>query len=467
MAQFFRTFILVFFNFILPLLQILEEVGYASDRINFIRTGRPLYVDDDNSSTGKLYFAVHPFLFDLRASDDASDGVNSLPKLNWENLDAQFVLPESLKNSVHQPLVPQLLETLDRVLMTPKQESIINKLEKDRDHGAAQLAVWILDALEEEIHCFREQNIGNPTNNEIKGPTLVERLRNFGYHLSCCRPSMAPLATTTARILSSLHQSLHSMASPFDVTVEEVCLVALHAIDRERENLKTLHSRLLRQALELIHNNMTIMTLSKSSSVSAVVNEALKQGKHGIKIIICESRPLCEGVTVAQNFIDKGAEVTIITDAQAAIFVKHADVVLIGADAVNAEQVYNKVGTHLLALAAKEVKVPLYALADSSKIYPGSLENLSHPGKPLIEDLGEEKGIEEVVQGWFNGAKSPEGGEISSKCIVRNLYFEATPIDLVTAVVTEDGVMDAERIGKEVERIKKEVYVEAFQLLHI
>jgi len=461
--NFFLLVNLVFFNFILSsaFLQILEEVGYASDQLNFIHTGRPLYVDDNS---GNLYFAVHAFLFDLRASNNANDDSSSLLKLNWENVDAQFVPPESLqKSSEHQPQVPRLSETLDRVLLTPKQESIINKLKSDRDHGAAQLAVWIVDALEQEIHRFREQNSGNPTSNETKGPLLIEHLRNFGYHLSCCRPSMAPLATTTARVLSSLHRSLHNMASPFDVTVEEVCLVALHAIDKERENLKTLNSRLLRHASELINHNMTIMTFSKSSSVSAVVNEALKQERQGIKIIICESRPLCEGVTAAEHWVDAGAEVTVITDAQAAVFIRHADMVLVGADAVNAEQVYNKVGTHLLALAAKEAKVPFYALADSSKIYPGNLEKLSHPGKVLGEELGEEKGKEEVIQGWPSGFKSAEGGESRSKLIMRNVYFEATPLDLVTAVVTEYGVMDAERIGKEVERIK-EVYVEAFQL---
>ncbi|KAG7674773.1 putative translation initiation factor eIF-2B subunit 2-like [Nannochloris sp. 'desiccata'] len=440
--------------------EILEEVGYASNQIKFVRTGRPLYVDDNS---GKLYFVVHPFLFDLKGSNKASDDDHILPKLNWENLEAQFVPPQSLKKSPQQPLVPQLAETVDRVLMPPHQESIINKLKKDRHHGAAQLAVWILDALEEEIHRFRNRNIENFTSDEVNGPNLLEQLRNFGYHLSCCRPSMAPLATTTARVLSSVHKSLHNMASPFGVTVEEVCLVALQAIKRERENLKTRNSRLLRHAMELIDDTMTIMTLSKSSSVSAVVNEALKQENKEIKIIICESRPLCEGVTAALNWADAGAEVTIITDAQAGVFVKQADLVLIGADAVNTEHVYNKVGTHLLALAAKEVKVPFYALADSSKICPGSLEKLAHPGEALSEDLGEEKGIEEVIQGWLGGTEKSEGGDSGLKLIVRNVYFEGTPVDLVTGVVTEHGVMDAEAIGKEVGRIK-EVYVEAFQL---
>ncbi len=389
--------------------------------------------------------------------------------MNWENVDAKFVPSESLKApSLVQPLVPQLPETLDRVVLPPHQEAVLEKIKKDREHGAAQLAVWVLDALEEEIHHFKQQNSrGNKSNEEDDdngGPTFIEHLCNFGYHLSCCRPSMAPLATTVAHVFSSLHQSLHQMASPFDVTVEEVCLVAVHAVQKERDYLKTLQSRLLARSMELINDTTTIMTLSKSSSVSAVINEALKRGKR-LNIIVCESRPLCEGVVAAQNWADLGAEVIVITDAQMAVFVKHADIVLVGADAVDSEQgVYNKVGTHLLALAAKEAKVPLYALADSSKIYLGPVEKLAHPGEGLGEDLGEEKAAEEVIKGW--GRSKEEGGGkfcVPAPYVVRNVYFEATPLDLVTAVVTEDGVMDAEAVGKEVERVK-EVYIEAFQL---
>ncbi len=451
----------IYFYYYLPSTQILEEVGYAADQIKFIRSGRPLYVD----ASDRLSFAVHPFLFDLVVApinDDERNEVEMSPRLNWENVDAQFIPPDSLKKSL-QPLVPQLSVTVERVLLSTEQEAMLEKISKDREHGAAQLAVWVLDALEEVI--ARSHSNENEEEDE-NGAAMVEQLRNFGYHLSCCRPSMAPLATTAARFLFLLHQALHDRASPFPITVEEVGLVASHILEKEREHLKTLNSRLITHALALIHDDMTIMTLSKSSSVSTAILEALKQGKR-LKIIVCESRPLCEGVISAKLWANAGASVTVITDAQAGVFIKQANMVLVGADAVDSEHgVFNKVGTRLVALAAKETKgCSFYVLADSSKIYPGPLEKLAHPGEGIGEDLGEEKEAEEVKQGWFGSVElTLEGGENSAPpFVVRNVYFEATPLELVTAVVTEDGVMGAEAIEKEIELVK-EVYIEAFQL---
>lgn len=78
---------------------------------------------------------------------------------------------------------------------------------------------------------------------------------------------------------------------------------------------------------------------------------------------------------------------------------RQADLVLVGADAMTQAAAVNKAGTHLLALAAKAAGVPVYVAADSSKLSPGPLFSLAHPGGAREEEH-EEKGAEEVAAAW-------------------------------------------------------------------
>lgn len=103
----------------------------------------------------------------------------------------------------------------------------------------------------------------------------------------------------------------------------------------------------------------------------------------GISVIVCESRPLCEGVVMAQRLAAAGLQVTLITDAQAGAFVEEADLVLLGADAVTPAGVVNKVGSKLLALAAKAAGVPVVAVTDSLKVTPGPVAQVALPNTVL------------------------------------------------------------------------------------
>jgi hypothetical protein len=103
----------------------------------------------------------------------------------------------------------------------------------------------------------------------------------------------------------------------------------------------------------------------------------------GLSVIVCESRPLCEGCAMAQRLAAAGLQVTLITDAQAGVFVEQADAVLLGADAVTPDGVVNKVGSRLLALAAKAAGVPVLAVADSLKVSPGPVAHFALPNTVL------------------------------------------------------------------------------------
>ncbi len=114
-----------------------EEVGLPHDSLQFIRAGRPLLVDQGPHRQ----FAVHPVLLQLTAPS------SPLISLNWENIDYTWVDQEDLHTLPH---VPQLPETAARVLPDAQVQAALQWLERDRAHGAAELALFVLDAMQGE-----------------------------------------------------------------------------------------------------------------------------------------------------------------------------------------------------------------------------------------------------------------------------------------------------------------------------
>jgi len=117
-----------------------------------------------------------------------------------------------------------------------------------------------------------------------------------------------------------------------------------------------------------------------------------------------------------------GVPVTCFTDAAIGHALGGADAVLVGADAVAAEWFLNKSGTRMLAATAAQEGVPLYVLASRDKFVSHTIANRL---------AGREGSSAEVWQG------APAG------VAVRNPYFESTPLDLVTAIITDAGVLGA------------------------
>jgi methylthioribose-1-phosphate isomerase len=87
----------------------------------------------------------------------------------------------------------------------------------------------------------------------------------------------------------------------------------------------------------------------------------------------------------------------------------------------------NKIGTSLLALAAKRYGVPFYICAPSS-----TLDMQTPDGTGIVI---EQRAPEEVTEMWYAERMAPEGAS------VYNPAFDVTDADLITAIITEDGVM--------------------------
>jgi translation initiation factor 2B subunit (eIF-2B alpha/beta/delta family) len=170
------------------------------------------------------------------------------------------------------------------------------------------------------------------------------------------------------------------------------------------------------QAAELVGINATVMTHSLSSTVVASFKLLKDQG---VNAIVTESRPLQEGYKLAKRLSEWGIATTLITDAQIGLFIGRATVVMVGADTLLGDgAVINKAGTLPLALAARYQNIPFYVASETFK----RVSTLT------AEAHLEEKALEELTLEPLPGVA------------MRNIYFDITPPDLVSAYITEKGV---------------------------
>ena len=150
----------------------------------------------------------------------------------------------------------------------------------------------------------------------------------------------------------------------------------------------------------------------------------------GPRVIVPETRPLLQGSRLtAWELSRAGVECTLVADGAVASRLRQGDVAcaLVGADRIAANgDVANKVGTYGLALAARAHGVPLYVLAPSSTIDPAVPNGAGIPIELRAED---------EVTGW-RGARTAADGVPAW-----NPAFDVTPAELVTAIVTDRGVV--------------------------
>jgi methylthioribose-1-phosphate isomerase len=146
-----------------------------------------------------------------------------------------------------------------------------------------------------------------------------------------------------------------------------------------------------------------------------------------ISVYACETRPLNQGSRLtAWELAQDGIPVTLICDSMSGSLMRknRIDKAIVGADRITKDAVFNKIGTYNHAVLAKYHKIPFYVAA------PLSTFDLNH----LEEDIVVEERDPEEICRLGQVRLAPEGIE------VYNPAFDATPLDLVSALITEKGV---------------------------
>jgi methylthioribose-1-phosphate isomerase len=181
----------------------------------------------------------------------------------------------------------------------------------------------------------------------------------------------------------------------------------------------------------LTHCNAGALATGGHGTALGVIRSAVASGKR-ISVLADETRPFLQGARLtAWELLQDGIPVTLITDNMAGHLMAtgQIDAVVVGTDRVAANgDVANKIGTYMVAVLAQRHNIPFYVACPLSTI---DLNTVDGSGIPI-----EERSRDEVL-GYGTVQWAAAG------VTVRNPAFDVTPAELVTALITEKGIVRA------------------------
>ena len=179
----------------------------------------------------------------------------------------------------------------------------------------------------------------------------------------------------------------------------------------------------------LTHCNAGALATAGHGTALGVIRSAVEAGKR-VEVIADETRPFLQGARLtAWEMVQEQIPVTLIADNMAGHLMSHGeiDLVIVGTDRVAANgDVANKIGTYMVAVLARRHNIPFYVACPLSTI---DRALASGAGIPI-----EERAADEVT--GFRDCQWAAAG-----VRVRNPAFDVTPAELVTALITEKGVV--------------------------
>jgi ribose 1,5-bisphosphate isomerase len=197
-------------------------------------------------------------------------------------------------------------------------------------------------------------------------------------------------------------------------------------------NLEKSKERIAEIGSKRIRDGMVIFTHCHSSTVTYMLRKAKQRGRT-FEVICTETRPLFQGRITAKEMVDLDVKTTLIVDSAARSFMRKADMVIVGADALTSEgNVVNKIGTATIALLASEARVPLYVASELQKFDPATL-------------YGEYEAIEER-------SRDEVWKEAPEMLVVRNPAFEVTRGEFVRGIICEEGMISPHSVAEVVQR---------------
>jgi len=248
-------------------------------------------------------------------------------------------------------------------------------------------------------------------------------VRRAAADLRSARPTAVNLGWAIDRMLAAAERG------------EDLAREAQRMFDEDIES----NRRIGRNGAALIGNRATLLTHCNAGALATagygtalgVIRAAVEAGK-SIAVFADETRPYLQGARLtAWELQQDGIDVTLITDSMAGHFFQQGqfDGVIVGADRIAANgDTANKIGTYTIAVLASAHGVPFYVAAPWSTV---DIHCASGAAIPI-----EERSAKEVVE--ISGTRvAPEG--IS----VRHPAFDVTPARLITAIITDRGVLRA------------------------
>lgn len=275
---------------------------------------------------------------------------------------------------------------------------------------------------------------------------FIEELEKYALYLKSSRPTAVNLMWAVDK---QFELAKNSQQEPDKI----VSLLIENGIRMENEDIE-INKKIGDNGAKLVKEGAAILTHCNAGALATVgygtalgVVRSAFANDPSIKVFADETRPRQQGarITTFELKMD-GIPVTLITDGMCSYFMNKGmiDMVVVGADriALNGDTA-NKIGTYTVAIAAKYHNVPFYIAAPLSTI---DTSIASGEEIPI-----EERDKEEVTH--INGKRiCAEGVDVI------NPGFDVTPNELITGIITEEGVLYPpykESILKAFESLKK------------
>ena len=217
--------------------------------------------------------------------------------------------------------------------------------------------------------------------------------------------------------------------------VDEIRKSVVDAAKRMADEDIQINMTMGKNGSELFNDNDTIMTHCNAGALATVgygtalgVIRATKDSGKNIKVIATETRPVQQGSRLtAFELKHDGIDVSLIPDTAVGYTMANGLVngVIVGADRIlRTGHVFNKIGTYQVATMAKQHNIPFYVAAPLS-----TFDLQSKPDDVIIE---QRKASE--VTGIGDAKTAPDGIDVI------NPAFDMTPPELISAIITENGV---------------------------
>jgi len=225
-----------------------------------------------------------------------------------------------------------------------------------------------------------------------------------------------------------------------DFSPENICRLAYGILEEDKQMCQRMGefgASLVQEGENLMHycNTGSLATMGIGTALG-VIREAHRQGKK-IHVYVCETRPLLQGGRLTAYELQKeGIPYTLICDNMAAQLMREKKIqrVFVGADrvALNGD-VANKIGTYNMAVIAKFHNIPFHPVA------PLSTVDFTCPSGA---DIHIEHRSATEVRGAFGVQWAPAESPTHNPC------FDVTPVDLISSLVLDVGVVSNEELKK-------------------
>jgi len=263
-----------------------------------------------------------------------------------------------------------------------------------------------------------------------KGNNLKEYLTKVANEFISCRPTAYNLSYVVNRIKNF---SLEISKNKVD---DKVLELVFKEVEEIREENKKMLQKVVENGLKLLKKNSCVLTHCNTGvlacgdigSALGVIIEGYKNKKISF-VFVDETRPYLQGARLTMlELLSAGIPCCMITDNMAGYVIKEKRIncIIVGADRIAKNgDTANKIGTYTLAVLAKYHKISFYVVAPSS-----SIDKDISTGKEIKIEQRDEDEVK-----YING--KPITLETAK---VLHPAFDVTPAELITAIVTEEGI---------------------------